>query len=223
MKSETITIGIADDQSLFRKGLISLINSFSGVKTTLEASNGNDLLTQLSLNPLLPEVLLLDLKMPELDGIETTKEIRKQYPNIKIIILSIYNEERFILHLLECGAHAYLFKDVEPIELERAIRSVSNEGFYFTDKILEVLQNQQNKRKTILNFDYSQNNISKRELEVLELICAEFTTEEISEKLFISPRTVEGHRNNLLVKTGAKNIAGLVVFAFKNGIVQIKP
>lgn len=124
---------------------------------------------------------------------------------------------------LNVGANAYLFKDVEPGELEKAIRSVSKEGFYFTNTILEALKNHQNKRKQNISFDHSLNNISKRELEVLELICSEFTTEEIAEKLFISPRTVEGHRNNLLVKTGAKNIAGLVVFAFKNGIVQIKP
>lgn len=103
MKSDTITIGVADDQSLFRKGLISLINSFSGVTTIMEATNGKDLLGQLNLNSHLPEILLLDLKMPELDGIDTTKEIRKQFPTIKVIILSIYNEERFILHLLECG------------------------------------------------------------------------------------------------------------------------
>lgn len=222
MSIPKINVAIADDQVLFRKGVIALINSLDGMSMVLEASNGKDLLLKLAETTHLPHVILLDLKMPEMDGIETTKILRQRYPNVKIIILSIYNEERFILHLLECGAHAYLFKDADTEEVEKAIRAVANDGFYFTGKILQALQSQQKKRKHITTLDDPLNTLTERELEVLKLICSEFSTEEIAEKLFISPRTVEGHRNNLLIKTGCRNVAGLVVFAFKNNLAEIR-
>lgn len=222
MSENNITVGIADDQHLFRKGIIALVNSFAGIKMVFEATNGKHVLDQLEQHVQPPVVLLLDLKMPQLDGIETTKQLRKSYPEIKIIILTNYTEEQFILHLLECGAHAYIFKDAEPEELEKAIRVVAVDGFYFTGKILEALRRHQKKRKHSISFDDALNSITEREQEVLKLICAESSTEEIAKALFISPRTVEGHRNNLLVKTGSRNIAGLVVFAFKNNLVKIK-
>jgi DNA-binding NarL/FixJ family response regulator len=220
MIEKEIKAGVVDDQHLFRKGIIALLNSLKGIHVLLEAGNGNDLIKQLSDIEEKPDVLLLDLKMPGMDGIETTKILRKDHPGIKIIILSIYNDERFILHLLECGAHAYVFKDAEPEELEKAIRAVANDGFYFTGKILEVLQRHQKKRKGSLNLDHSHYQFTEREAEVLKLICREYTTEEIAKELSISPRTVEGHRNNLLLKTGSKNVAGLVVTAIKNRLVD---
>ncbi len=216
-----ISIGICEDQTLFKKGIVTLINSFEGMSVIVEATDGEDLLNQLKAGHAKPDILLMDLKMPRLNGIETTKILRKEYPGIKIIILTIYNEDRFILHLIECGAHAYLFKDAEPSELLKAIKAVANDGFYFTEKILSILQNHSQHKKKALTIDSIPIEISTREKEVLNLICKEHTAEEIGEILFISPRTVEGHRNRLMEKIGSKNIAGLVIFAIKNNLVEL--
>ncbi len=222
MNTTNINIGIAEDQHLFRRGIISLINSFEGMKVILEASNGQILLDELKKGLPLPDLLLVDLKMPDLDGIETTKQLRKLYPQIKVIILTIYDEDRFILHLLECGAHAYLFKDSEPEELEKAIHAVANDGFYFNESMLSAIQKSSKQKKKTPNMIEEQIEMSERERNILELICKEYTTDQIGEKLFISPRTVEGHRNRILEKTGCKNVAGLVVFAIKNNLINIK-
>lgn len=213
---QKIRIGIVDDQHLFRKGVISLCNSFKNVDVVLEASNGSELYELFNINKDLPEVLLLDLNMPEIDGIEVTKHLKKTHPAVKIIILTIYNEDRFILHLLECGANAYLLKDCEPEDLEKAIHAVFNDGYFFSDFILKLLHKNSGKPKRTISSSHPFIDISDREKDVLLLICEEYTTPEIAEKLFISPRTAEGHRNNLLIKTGCKNTAGLVIFAIKN-------
>lgn len=216
--SAQIKICITDDQLLFRKGVASLCNSFVDVEVVMEANNGKHLLEQLNETSNIPHVALLDLNMPEMDGIETTKQLKKKYPTIKIIILTIYNEDRFILHLMECGANAYLFKECEPDEFEKAIRAVAADGYYFSDFILTILHKNSIKNKHKLSSTNPFIDITEREREILLLICQEFTTQEIAEQLFISPRTVDGHRNNLLVKTGVKNTAGLVIFAIKNEV-----
>jgi DNA-binding NarL/FixJ family response regulator len=220
---EKINIGIAEDQVLFRKGIVSILNGFDNFHVVVEAENGQILLDQIATLENRPKVLLLDLKMPVLDGIETTKIIRESYPNIKVIILTSYNEKRFILHLLECGAHAYLLKDAEPEDLKKAITAVSNEGYYFTPAIMEVIINNKKVQKENLSLDQSQPLLSEREIEVIRLICKEKTAPEIGEILFLSPRTVEGHRNRILEKTACKNVAGLVVYAFKNNLIEPTP
>ncbi|NOQ70766.1 MAG: response regulator [Crocinitomix sp.] len=221
--TKEIKVGIAEDQVLFRKGIVSILNGFDTIDVIVEADNGRILLDQLKTIANLPHVLLLDLKMPELDGIETTKIIRETYPDIKIIILTSYNEKRFILHLLECGAHAYLLKDAEPEDLKKAIAAVANEGYYFTPAIMEVIINNKKEKKDNVSLEQSEQLLSEREIEVIRLICKEKTAPEIGELLFISPRTVEGHRNRILEKTGCKNVAGLVVYAFKNNLVEPTP
>ncbi len=211
-----IKIGIVDDQQLFRKGVASLCNSFNNVSVVLEAGDGNELLKMIPELQELPDILLLDLNMPGMDGMETTKRLKRTFPSIKIIILTIYNEDRFILHLLESGANAYLFKDCEPVEFEKAIRAVYNDGYYFSEFILKVLHESSQKPRKNISGENPFVDITAREKDVLLLICEEYTTQEIADKLFISARTAEGHRNNLLVKTGCKNTAGLVIFAIKN-------
>ena len=216
-----IKVAIADDHVLFRKGLITILEMEGEMEVILDADNGKELVEKVAQNQ--PEVILMDLKMPEMDGMEATKIIKEKYPEIKILILSMYDEEQFIIYCLELGANGYLLKNADPNEVTTAIKTVMAKDFYFNDHISTVMLKGLNQKSRPKGKPEWANNIqlTKREKEVLELICREFTTPEIGEKLFISHRTVEGHRKNLLEKTGAKNTAGLVVFALKNELVEM--
>lgn len=218
---KTITIAIADDQMLFRRGMAAIINSFDDMMVVCETDNGRKLLTFLETTTQKPDVILMDLSMPELNGIDTMKVIHEKYPDQKVIILSIHNEEKFVVHLIELGANAYLFKNAEPEDVENAIRGVVEKGFYFSESLMMTFQKRLNNKKTHVSVhDNIPITLTTREIEVMNLICQELTALEIAEKLFISVRTVDGHRNNLLEKTGARNTAGLVIFAIKNNLVD---
>jgi DNA-binding NarL/FixJ family response regulator len=218
---KTIKIAIADDQVLFRKGMVNIINGFEGMEVIMEAANGRELLEKLENSETRPEIVILDLSMPEINGMEATKVIHEKYGDIKIIILSIYSEDRFVTHLMELGINAYLFKNVEPFEVEKAILAVLEKDFYFNEAFLLAMRKRMTgKKPRLLIQDNIPSLLTQRELEVLDLICKQFTAQEIGEKLFISTRTVDGHRNNLLEKTGMKNTAGLVVFSIKNNLID---
>ena len=218
---KTITIAIADDQMLFRRGMTAIINSFEGMTVVCETDNGRKLLTFLETTTQKTDVILMDLSMPELNGIDTMKIIHEKYPDQKVIILSIHNEEKFVIHLIELGANAYLFKNAEPEDVESAIMGVVEKGFYFSESLMHTFQKRLNNKKTHVSVhDNIPITLTVREIEVLNQICQELTAQEIAEKLFISVRTVDGHRNNLLEKTGARNTAGLVIFAIKNNLVN---
>ena len=218
---KSVTVAIADDQVLFRRGMSSIINTFEGVSVVIEADDGSMLLEALKAAPECPDVVLLDLSMPGLNGIETTKIIHRDYPNIKIIILSVYSEERFVTHLMELGINAYLFKNVEPEEVERAIQTVIEKDFYFNEAFLNAMRNRvNNKKQRLLLTENVPSTLSARELEVLHLICKQKTTQDLAEELFISVRTVDGHRNKLLEKTDTRNSAGLVLFAIKHKLID---
>ncbi|MDP2388202.1 MAG: response regulator transcription factor [Bacteroidota bacterium] len=212
-----INIAIAEDQSLFRKGIVSLLSTVPDINVCFEAENGEDFLQQLAGYKQGIDVALIDINMPVLNGIDTMKKIRDLYPKIKNIVLTIHEEDKYIHALIEAGANAYLAKNTEFEEVLKAIHAVVNTDYYFNDQTVKAMHNyMQNKKsqKAALNgFD-----ITKREKEVLELICREYTSQEISQKLFISESTVNGHRNNLLLKIGCKNTAGMVLFAIKNGL-----
>ena len=218
---KTITIAIADDQMLFRRGMAAIINSFEGMTVVCETDNGRKLLTFLETTTQKTDVILMDLSMPELNGIDTMKIIHEKYPDQKVIILSVHNEEKFVIHLIELGANAYLFKNAEPEDVENAIRGVVEKGFYFSESLMLTFQRRLNNKKTHVSVhDNIPITLTIREIDVLNQICQELTAQEIAEKLFISVRTVDGHRNNLLEKTGARNTAGLVIFAIKNNLVD---
>jgi DNA-binding NarL/FixJ family response regulator len=219
--SQSIRVMIADDHLLFRRGLISLIEEQPGLKVVSEASNGKELLEQLRNMEHMPDVLLLDLNMPVMNGIEAIRHLRNMAPDMKIIVLTVHNEERFIIHFVEQGVNGYLLKTVEPDELSRAIRFVTEHDFYFNDLTLQAMRTgTQSKTRMREKTLAAPAGLTAREIEILQLICQEFTAAEIAEKLFLSVRTVEGHRNNLLEKTGSKNAAGLVMFAVRNRIVE---
>jgi len=213
---ENIKIGIADDHRLFREGIRMLISEMPGITLCLEAEGGEDLLVQLQ--DISPDIVLLDIEMKEINGIETLKKILQLKSRPKVIVLSMHSEPRMISYMMELEANGYLPKDTKKEELENAIRTVFEKGTYFSEQvnnsILEGLRSR-NKRKNLTI------HLSKREKEVLTLICQEHTTEEIGEKLFISERTVEGHRKNLCEKLKVRNTAGLVKKAITLNLIEL--
>ncbi|MBS1741726.1 MAG: response regulator transcription factor [Bacteroidetes bacterium] len=223
-KKTIINIAIADDQKLFREGLVSILRKQEGFLLVHEAENASGLLEQLENSSTLPDVLLLDMAMPDMNGIELNEVIQKQYPSIKVLVLSTYDQPRFIVKMIERGASGYLTKDCTSTELTHAIETVHTTGFYFNEVMQAALRDAQLKNAgTLKNINNIPVELTKREEEILLLICKELSTEEIATQLFLSNRTVDGHRVNILAKAGCKNIAGLVVFAVKNNLFTILP
>ena len=213
-----IRIAIADDYKIFREGLKVGLSADEELQVMLEADNGEELLKALEKET--PDVILMDLKMPIMDGMEATKEVRKKYPGIKVLVVSMYEDDKFIIHLMENGANGYLLKNTEPDEIRRSIYAVHENGYYFNDLVNKALL-----KKLVLknNFkpSFNQNvELTERELEVLKMICEEKTAAEIAKEIFLSPRSVEGIRQRLIEKVGVRNSAGLVMFAVKSGIVD---
>jgi DNA-binding NarL/FixJ family response regulator len=213
-----IKLLLADDEELFRKGISFLLQRQDNIQILYEANNGSEVLEYLKSSSIHPDIILMDLKMPMLNGVEATKLINKEFPSIKIIALTSYNTKSFIANMIEIGAASYIVKNSSPEEMITTINQVIEKGFYYNEEVLNVIQENliTNNRKNIFFEDII---LTKREREILELICYQNSTQQIAEKLFISPRTVEGHRNNLLLKTDSQNSAGLVVFAIQNKIV----
>ncbi len=219
---DSIKIAIADDQQLFRKGLSSILKDFSHFELIIEAENGKDLLNRLDEN--IPDVILMDLKMPVLNGLETSKQVMVKYPQVKIIILSTHGDEDFIIRTMQVGVHGYLVKDTDPLELKKAIENVVTDGIYLNKHVSTIIL-QQLKTKSAqgqkLNDRTLGLQLTSREMEILTLICKGMTTAEIAEKLFISVNTVEGHRKNLFEKTGARNAVSLAVYSLQNALVVL--
>ena len=210
---------IADDHKLFRKGIAALLSDFDFVEVTGEAGNGIELLELLEKSDSKPHIILLDLSMPEMDGPEVFGIIKEQYPEIKVIILTMEDDQQIIFHLVQEGVNGYLLKSADPEEMELALRKVIRNDFYFSDNISEIviqgLLNHKNTPKPI------ELNLTPREQEVLSLICKENTAGEIADQLCLSARTVEGYRAKLLTKTQTKNMAGLVLFAVKHKLIDL--
>lgn len=219
--NESIKIILADDEVLFRKGISFLLSREENLEIIFEASSGSELILFLREAQSLPDIIIMDLKMPSLNGVEATKIILKEFPQIKIIALTSYESKSFVANMIAIGAVSYLVKNASPQELLKTIQEVALKGFYYSDYVLKIIQeNLLEEKNTKRHMD--SNFLTNRELEVLKMICDQNTTVEIAEKLFISPRTVEGHRNNLLLKTESKNSAGLVVFAIQNELVILE-
>ena len=219
--NDVIQIILVDDEILFRKGISFLLERETNIEIVFEASNGDELISYLRSTKNHPDIIIMDLKMPILNGVEATKIIHKEFPEIKIIALTSYDSKSFVANMIDVGAVSYLIKNTTPQELLTTVNEVALKGFYYTEYVMRIIQtNILSTRKTKSNFDSGF--LSVRELEVLKLICYQKSTLEIAEQLFISPRTVEGHRNNLLLKTESRNIAGLVVYAVQNEIMPFE-
>ncbi|UYQ95158.1 response regulator transcription factor [Chitinophaga horti] len=215
-----IKVAIADDHKIFRSGVINTLTPYENINVVFEAEDGEHLLDIMTRQ--LPDVILMDLKMPKLDGIAATVQVKEKYPDVKVIILTMYEDDNFIVHLVENGANAYLLKNSEPEEIYEAICTTFEKGFYFNENVnLALLKKVLHKNKQQFKPTFKNEiQLNERELEVLKMICSELTTQEISEKIFLSPRTVEGIRQKLLEKINVKNTVGLVLYAFRNGLIE---
>lgn len=220
---EKIKISIVDDQNLFRESLALLIGTVNEFQLVSASDNGLTFLQRLTNeNTPRPDIALLDMDMPGMNGIELNNILHKEYPAIKVIVLSVHVQPLLIAQMINAGAAAYLAKNCNKDELILAIETVYKTGFYFNGEVLKAIQQSSGQKAQL------QKSISKvpvhltgREIQVLRLICKELSNAEIAEELYLSTRTVEGHRNNLLIKTGCRNTAGLVLFAIRYSLFEL--
>lgn len=217
-----IKVAIADDHKIFRKGVILSLRPYTNIKFVLEADHGQQLLDGLQeiATEEKPDVILMDLRMPMKDGIETTKQVAKQFPQIHIIALTMFEDERFVSHMMEIGANGYLLKSADPAEIKRAIMEVMSKGYYLNNFVNRILLKKSHSKTKAIPTLNSEITLNDRERDVIKYICMEFTAQEIAQKLEVSPRTVEAIKDRLMERFGAKNTAGLVFFAVKNNLVD---
>jgi DNA-binding NarL/FixJ family response regulator len=207
-----IKIIIVDDHKIFRTGLEMILNGISDVKVVASAQDGRQLLNVLKKQE--ADIIFMDIKMPDISGIELTKIIKEKHPDILILALSMFGEIEYFNQMMDAGADGFLLKNTQEEELEQAIKSVMEGHSYLSQEFISTLNRQELHRP-----HKTQINLSKREHEVLELICKGFSNQEIAKELSISTHTVDGHRRNLIVKTGVKNAPSLVMFAIQNGLI----
>lgn len=212
-----IQVAIADDHALFRAGVKTALAVKKDVELIAEADNGMQLLNLLK--HIEPDVILLDIQMPIMDGINTLPEIRKLYPHIKVVMLSMHNDHSMISKLMEIGANSYLTKNSDSETIYQAIKTCYEQEFFFNELTNKALLTGLRTKKIEANMPEDAQ-LTDKEVRILKLMCEERTTKEIADIVEISPRTVEAIRDKLKTKTGAKSMAGLVMYAVKNGIVQ---
>lgn len=214
-----IKICLVDDEVL----IVQLLANYFSVQENIEVlatfNDGEEILAYLESSNVHPDVILSDLRMQNKDGLETTQELKHDFPEIKIVIMSSYYKNSFIGYMLKSGVNAFIPKSIPPDQILEAVTSVYNKDHYFLPEQVEILKSQISPKVPQPSKDLEEN-LTSRELEVLTLICQQLTTQEIADKLFLNKRTVEGHRNNLLMKTGVRNTAGLVIYAVQNKIVD---
>ncbi|MEO6917153.1 MAG: response regulator transcription factor [Chitinophagaceae bacterium] len=213
-----ITVVIADDHEIYRDGLALMLSKYPNIILAGQAENGRELLKLVE--ELKPDIVMTDIKMPIMDGIEATKKITQNFPDQKVIALSMFDEENLIVEMLEAGAKGYLLKNADKQQIIEAIEQVYDDHVFYcrttTAKLASMIVKSNfnpYKRKPVVLF-------SDRETEIIRLICQQFTAQEIGDKLFISKRTVEGHRIKILEKMNVKNTAGVVVYALKHAIIK---
>lgn len=224
-----IKIGIVDDHNLFRKGLIKLINPAENANylIVLEAEGGKDMIRKLD-KKALPDILLLDIDMPDMDGYETMAWLKANHPGIAVLVVSMVDTDEAITRMLRLGVKGYLSKDIEEEDIHKALQALSNKGYYYTDfltgKLIDALKNDSGEKTA--NGELSElliwNQINENELKFLKLACSELKYEEIAEKMFLSPKTVDGYRAALFTRFNIKNRQGLVLFAIKNQLVKVE-
>lgn len=218
MEDKTIKVALADDHKIFRDGIKMAIRSRDYIKILWEAEDGKDMMHKLRIK--VPDVLLMDIRMPEIDGVNAIQLIRKEYEDLKIIILSMYDDQEIITKMMEFGANAFLSKTTEPDEIYKAILTCMNEDFYFNDLVNAAVLLKLQHKKSVRKFYPNSVKFTEKELKILKYISEDKTTEEISQEVFLSPRTIETIRQNMKSKVGAKTIAGLVMYAMRNKLLD---
>jgi len=216
--TDRIKIFIADDHAIFRDGLRTLLSNISGLEVLEEAANGLEMLKKLETCQ--PDIILTDISMPEMDGIEATEKALQRFPDLKIIALTSYTDHIYYYKMIKAGVQGFVLKKAGKEELEEAIHLVMEGKNFFPQDILRNLVFSLSHKDSIA-LQEKQVSLSKREIEVLELLCQGYTNKEIAEKLHLSHKTVDNHRTNLLSKTGTRNTAHLVMFAIKNHFIEI--
>jgi len=213
--TETIKVALVDDHKLFRKGMLELINDFSGYTVLWEAENGKDFTQKISPQNL-PDVVLLDISMPIMDGYETARWLEQRYPEVKILALSMHNDDESILKMLKSGVNGYILKNADPSELEQALKTLTQKGSYFSGRVTEILVRSLHQPKP------PEVDLNDREKEFLKLACTELPYKSFAPILEVHPRTVEAIRETLFRKLEVVSRVGLVIYAIKHGIFTIE-
>lgn len=211
METDQIHIAIVDDHTLFRNGVAALMNEFAELKVVFEAENGEQMQQVLTKHPL-PEVILMDINMPVMDGYAATKWIKEKYPQIKVLALSMFEDDKAVIKMIKSGASGYVLKESKPRELLEAIKTIHTKGVYINEMVSGKLI------RSVANNEG--NHFSKKEMEFLKLCCSELTYKEIADQMFVSPRTVDNYRESLFQKLNIKSRTGLVLYAIQNEIFK---
>lgn len=215
-----IKIAIADDHKIFRDGIKMALAGKENLKMLWEAEDGKDLMHKVAIKK--PDVLLMDIRMPEIDGINAIEMLRKEYEDIKIIVLTMYDDQQMISKMMEMGANAYLTKTTDPEEIYEAILTCMNDDFYFNSLVNNAVMGKLIQQKNVRQHYGSTVpiNFNEKEIKILQLLAQDKTTEEISKIIFLSPRTIETIRQNMKTKVGAKTIAGLIMYGMRNKLID---
>lgn len=208
-------ITIVDDHQLVSNSLKKLVESYADFAVVKQLANGQQLISYLNESDVYPDVVLLDMKMPVMGGKKTITHLQEHYPDVKVLVLSMDSEERSILHMLKHGAKGYVLKDIQPADFKIALEEVIHKGFYHTEMVNNILLDEYRNPKE------EKNPLTARETEFLKLACTQKTYKEIAKEMFLSPKTVDGYRENLFKKLGIKNRIGLAIYAIKHGIVEL--
>jgi DNA-binding NarL/FixJ family response regulator len=211
-----IKVFVVDDHELFRNGVIMVLNRIENTVVVGEAADGEEFLAKL--NSIKPDIVFMDIKMPKMNGIDATIEALRRYPELKVIALTMFGEEEYLQKMINAGGYGFLLKNSSIDEIERAVNLVSQGKNCYSDELLSYFTKKYIKKASLEEEDVR---LTRRELEVLDLVAKGFSNQEIADKLFISRRTVDGHKANLIQKTGSKNIVDLLVYAIKKGLVSI--
>jgi DNA-binding NarL/FixJ family response regulator len=213
-----IKFAIADDHKIFRDGIKMALSGKPLLKLAWEAADGKEMMHKLEIKR--PDLLLLDIRMPELDGVNALQLIRKEYEDLKIVVLSMYDDQQMVSKMMEMGANAYLTKTTDPNEIYDAILTCMNEEFYFNDLVNQAVLLKLNHKKNVRQFYPNPVKFNEKELQILKYLAEDKTTEEISKLVFLSPRTIETIRQNMKNKVGAKTIAGLIMYGMRNKLLE---
>ncbi|MBC9796333.1 response regulator [Sinomicrobium weinanense] len=209
-------IAIVDDHLLFAQSLISLVSTFNKYKVLFHALNGKEFITEMENRERVPDLVLLDINMPVMDGLETMAWIKQHNPELKVLALSIDDREETIIKMLRLGARGYVLKDIHPDIFKKAVEDVLTKGFYFSDRITNTILDSIDKKE-----DTTKLRLKEREMEFLKLACTERTYKEIAENMFLSPKTIDGYREVLFEKLEVKSRVGLVLYAIKHKLIEV--
>jgi DNA-binding NarL/FixJ family response regulator len=216
--TEPIKVAIADDHKIFRDGIRMALSGKEFLKIIWEAEDGKDLMHKIKIK--MPNVLLMDIRMPEMDGINAISLLRKEYEEVKIIVLTMYDDQEMISKMMEMGANAYLTKTTDPEEIYNAILTCMNDDFYFNDLVNKAVLMKLQLKKNAKQYYPNPVKFNEKELKILRLLAEDKTTEEISKEVYLSPRTIETIRQNMKTKAGVKTIGGLVMYGMKNRLID---